>query len=327
MQTAVLMLASTVAMVGVTDVSAQGVKDKPRAKPAVADTKPVTVAAPSKHAADEAAIRKSGDSYTQAYAKGDAKSVAAHFTEEAEYVDESGEVTHGRAKILEELVEHFKQTPGAKLAIEIESIRFVAPGVAIEDGISRHTHEGEPEPLVNLYTAVHVKVDGKWLVASVRDMAPVVEPSAGDRLKDLKWLVGDWIDEDEESVTKFSCQPSADGNFLLREFTILMEGQKVLTGTQRITWDPKLGQFRSWSFDSDGGFAEGVWHVDGERWVVKSTGQTAAGESATMTNTYLVENDHTLEFETAEFVINGEPQEVTNAVTLVRAPLPPGGKK
>jgi hypothetical protein len=28
---------------------------------------------------------------------------------------------------------------------------------------------------------------------------------------------------------------------------------------QRIAWDASQGKYRSWTFDSDGGFGEGVW--------------------------------------------------------------------
>lgn len=283
--------------------------------------------APAKPGPDELAIRKSAETYMQAYARGDAKAVAAHFTTDGEYVDETGVVTQGRAAIETELVDHFRELPGAKLEIEIESIRFLAPGVAIEDGITHHTHDGAPEPVHNLYTAVHARVEGKWLVASVRDSVAVIDRTQSEELKQLAWLVGDWVDEDEESITKFSCQVADGGNYLIREFTITMEGRNVLTGNQRITWDPRSGQFRSWTFDSDGGFAQGVWHRDKNRWVVKSTGQTAQGESAAMTNVYTLVNDHTVEMETTDFVIDAEVQEVTPRATLVRAPAPRAQRK
>ena len=40
-------------------------------------------------------------------------------------------------------------------------------------------------------------------------------------------------------------------------------------GTQRIGWDPVAGQFRSWDFDSQGGYSEGLWSRDGDRWIIK----------------------------------------------------------
>ena len=57
-----------------------------------------------------------------------------------------------------------------------------------------------------------------------------------------------------------------------------------MSGTQRIGWDPRHKQIRSWVFDSDGGFSEGFWSRDGERWVMKSTGVLKDGRAASATN-------------------------------------------
>ena len=50
-----------------------------------------------------------------------------------------------------------------------------------------------------------------------------------------------------------------------------------MTVNQRIGWDPLARQIRSWEFDSEGGFGEGKWSRDGERWVIKHTGVRPEG--------------------------------------------------
>ena len=67
------------------------------AKPAEAlpSDKPVS---PDQAAAIEE-IRLADESFAKAYASGDAKAVAAHFTADAEYVDEDGSLFHGREAI------------------------------------------------------------------------------------------------------------------------------------------------------------------------------------------------------------------------------------
>ena len=90
-------------------------------------------------------------------------------------------------------------------------------------------------------------------------------------------MVGDWIDEGADSVVRLHCQWSEDENFLFRTFTVKRQGKPVMTVTQRIGWDPVARQVRSWEFDSEGGFGEGKWSRDGERWVVKSHGRPARG--------------------------------------------------
>ena len=60
--------------------------------------------------------------------------------------------------------------------------------------------------------------------------------------------------------------------FILGQFTVQIAGKPAMTGTQRIGWDPLKKTIRSWVFDSEGGFAEGTWTLDGNKWVVKLTG-------------------------------------------------------
>ena len=51
------------------------------------------------------------------------------------------------------------------MEVSIQSIRFVSPAVAMEDGTTTVTHRaGEPAEH-SRYTVVHVKHDGKWLMA------------------------------------------------------------------------------------------------------------------------------------------------------------------
>ena len=110
---------------------------------------------------------------------------------------------------------------------------------------------------VRPYTVLFVKRDGRWLISSVREEPdPLVSPH--DRLKDLEWMVGDWVDEGPDSEVRLNCRWSEDGNFLIRSFTVKQQGKPVMTVSQRIGWDPLARQIRSWEFDSEGGFGEGT---------------------------------------------------------------------
>jgi hypothetical protein len=53
-----------------------------------------------------------------------------------------------------------------------------------------------------------------------------------------------------------------------------------MTVTQRIGWDPQTGQFRSWIFDSEGGFAEGRWEKDESAWTIQQSGVLPDGGTA-----------------------------------------------
>ena len=63
-----------------------------------------------------------------------------------------------------------------------------------------------------------------------------------------------------------------------------MQGKPVMSGSQRIGWDPVKRQFKSWVFDSEGGFVEAYWTRDGNQWLVKAEGVGQDGEPASATN-------------------------------------------
>jgi len=294
---------------------------KPAGKPA-AKGPAAKVTAPDKNSADEEAIRNTSDTYAKAYAAGDAKAVAAHFTADAEYVDEQGNLFEGRQAIEEALMAFFADNSGYQLSIEIDTIRFVGPGVAIEDGTTTLTSpEGEATDYCH-YTVVHVKTAGKWLAASVREQAPKDRREHRAQLGQLEWLLGDWVDEDDDSIVDFSCQAVDNGNFLLRQFTVRIAGEEAMSGTQRIGWDPVNGKLRAWVFDSEGGYSEGTWHRDGDRWVLKTTGVTADGQTASNTSIYTFVSDHIMTWQSVDHEIAGVQLPDGEVVTIVRKPPP-----
>ena len=294
---------------------------KPSAQPT--EKTPASPPVKEKPSADEVAIRQTDDSFVKAYGQGNAKSVAAHFTADAEYVDELGNVFQGRAAIEKSMTEFFAENPGCKLEMKIDAIRFISPGVAVEDGTTTITHPDNTTTIDSLYTTVHVKTDGKWLAASVRDHAPKNRRLHRSQLQQLSWLMGDWVDEGDDSIVHFTCQSVDNGNFLLRKFTIQVAGQEAMSGTQRIGWDPVTGKLRAWIFDSEGAYSDGLWHRDGNYWVLKSTGVTADGQTASSTSIYTFVNDHTMTWQSVDHEISGVQQPDSEVVTIVRqAPAP-----
>ena len=292
---------------------------KPSAKPL--GVEPIA----AKLSDDEIAIRLTDETFVRAYGKGDSSLVAAHFTVDAEYVDEQGNVSHGREAIHESLAEFFAQHPTCKLEMNIGTIRFISPGVAVEDGTTTITHEENSASIESPYTTVHVKTGGKWLAASVRDHAPKNRKQHRTQLQQLGWLVGDWVDEGDNSIVHFTCESVDNGNFLLRKFSIQVAGREAMSGTQRIGFDPLTGKLRAWIFDSEGAYSDGLWHRDGDDWVLKSTGVTADGQPASSTSIYSFVNEHTMTWQSVHHEIGGVQQPDSEVVTIVRkapAPLP-----
>lgn len=278
-------------------------------------------------AAETAAILETAESYLKAYRDGDAKAAASHFTNDAEYVDEHGNTHNGRKAIETVLADCFAKSPGSAIELEIDSLKFVSPGVALEDGrLTVLSGEGH-EPVSTTYSAVHVKQEGKWLVASVRERAPKDRRQHRSQLEQLAWLQGDWMDEDRDSTVYFSCGAIDNGNFLLREFAVQINGEHAMSGSQRIGWDPVSEKLRTWIFDSEGGFAEGFWFRDDDRWILKAVGITSEGEMASSTSIYKVINDNVMTWQSVDHEVGGVRLPDSDVITIVRRAADPRSRE
>lgn len=137
-------------------------------------------------------------------------------------------------------------------------------------------------------------------------------------LRQLEWLVGDWIDKGEDATIKTKCRWTRRRHFLTRTFSIEVEGEVVLEGTQVIAWDPIYQQIRSWMFDSEGGFNEGTWTQDGDHWNVKAVQTLATGERASAINVLTYVDENTIRWKSINREIEGEIQPNIPEVTIVR---------
>ena len=281
---------------------------------------------PAKYAADETAIRQAHESLLKAYASDKAEVVVEHFTQDGEYVNSSGAVFHGRAAIQSSLTDFLADHPGCELDAELHDVRFVSPTVAVVEGTTTvaHNSEGEVAEINQChFTAIYNKLEEKWLLASIRDRQLPSRASHEDEIAQLSFLIGDWIDEDADSTVYFSCRPADNGKFLIREFAMKVEGREVLTGTERIGWDPLTGKLRAWVFDSEGGFAEGTWQMDGDAWVLRLAGVTADGEPASGTYVYRIVSTHSMTWQGVEHVVGGVTMPDSPEFTLVhKSPHP-----
>jgi uncharacterized protein (TIGR02246 family) len=233
--------------------------------------------------ADEAAIRANIAQFVKAYNAGDAKAVAALFTPDGQAVDKEGNDAEGREAIAQTFAELFAAMPKKQLEVFVESIRFIGADLALEIGTTKEIPAPSEPPEYDRYTVLHVKRDGKWQMALARDEEGPTA-TAHERLQPLAWLVGEWVDDDGSAVVVSSCRWSADGNFLLQDFKLELNGRDAMDVTQRIGWDPVAKQIRSWVFDSEGGFGESFWTRDGNDWIIKATGLRPDGTTASATN-------------------------------------------
>lgn len=273
-------------------------------------------------AEDEAAIRKTVDSYAAAFNKRDAKALAAHWLPEAVYIDpESGESVVGRPAIEKHFAEIFKDLKNAKLAVAVESIRFISPHVAVEQGTAT-TMGLTKEPAKSSYTAIHLKREGKWLLDRVTEEEVPTVVSHYEKLKDLEWMIGAWVDADDDDATTIetNCKWAKNQNFLVRTFSISVRDRPAASGVQLIGWDPSAKQIRSWVFDSDGGFGEGVWTKKGKAWHILTRDTLANGQRASAMNILTQVDKNSFTWQTTDRQAAGQLLPNIGTVTVVRKP-------
>ena len=186
-------------------------------------TRPAAAAAaPADPAAAE--IRAAAAQMVKSFEAAKPAELAALFAPQGELIDEEGTIDQGPKEIAELFTKFFQRFPGAKLALEIESIRSIGPNLAIEEGtryIAAKEKEGEGKAQLR-YTAVRTKVDGKWLLASVREFNADPLPTPNERLQSLAWMVGDWVNEGTAGTAKLAWRWSDDKNFLLGDIQITL---------------------------------------------------------------------------------------------------------
>ncbi len=128
---------------------------------------------------DEDMVRARTDEFEQAVSNADVKAIGALFVEDSDLVDQAGVMHHGRAAIEERYQKLFDGAyKGAQANLEITSIRFVRPEIAIIDGTyelnGMKSPEGLPLGIVRgMFTNVSVKQNGQWMLHCSRPMLPL----------------------------------------------------------------------------------------------------------------------------------------------------------
>lgn len=266
------------------------------------------------------AIRKEVAASVLAFNSRDAKALAAFWTKDGEYVDETGETIVGRPAIEKYYAESFATRPEAKLQLMTDSVRLLSDSVAIEDGqaIVEASPNGAAE--ISNYTAVHTKVDGKWLLASVRDKGGNAS-SPMNALADLEWLIGDWTAEENGVRTESKCRWIVNNMFVERSYTTTQVDGTITTGLQIIGWNSQANHVQSWNFTADGGHAVGVWSATEGGWLAKISGITGANLSTTAVNLLRRLDDNAYVWQSMDRTIGEVRLPDTDEVIMRRKPV------
>ena len=270
---------------------------------------------------DEAAIRGNCDKYVEAYNRRDSKTMASMWSPDAVYLDPAdGERIVGRAAIAKHFDDVLAGSEDAKLVVSIDSVDFVSPNVAIEKGTAVVTYS-KFDPERTAYSAVHVKRDGQWYLDRVtEEEVPDEPPSHYEQLKELEWLVGSWVDADDQATIRTDVEWTKNRNFLRRSFAVVIGDQIDMSGMQVIGWDPAEKQIRSWVFDSEGGFSGATWTHRGDQWFIQNNGTLTDGRKATSLNILTQVDDNSYKWESVNREVDGELMPNVDEVLIVRAP-------
>jgi uncharacterized protein (TIGR02246 family) len=269
-------------------------------------------------ARDKEAIAQNAQAFIEAFAKGDAKTLAAFWTPDGDYTEQTGRHFKGREAIEKAFDKFFTQNKNLTVRIESESLRFVSPAVAIEDGITFVIHpDGFPASRAR-YTIVHVKKDDKWYLSSVRD-SQYVAPNNYEHLEGLEWAIGTWSSENEKGHAEhLEVEWNDNQNWIVANFSASVRGLSVGSATHWIGWDPRTKHVRSWLFDAAGGFGEGTWTKDGNNWVIKIKSVQRDGKDAGATIRLGRVNDHTISLQATGRIVDGKPAPDTPQFKLKR---------
>lgn len=146
------------------------------------------------------------------------------------------------------------------------------------------------------------------------------EASHYENLKDLEWMIGEWVDSDDNSTITTNCSWTKNRNFITRSFSVSIEGHIALEGTQVIGWDPEKKCVRSWLFDSEGGFGEATWLRKGNQWVIKASQVLKGGQRASSINVLKPVDQNTFTWRSIGREVDGELLPNIPEVTIVRKP-------
>lgn len=253
------------------------------------------------HQADRQAIRQRVESFVKAFESGDAAAVAAHWTEAGEYIADDGTTLQGREAIKKAYAKLFAKNKKFKVKVDMLSLRFPSKNTAIEEGYFR-VRKGEADsPTESRYSVLHVRENGKWLMALVREW-----PAEAVSVRDLGWLIGTWKSERNGVGVQTTYEWLPGKAFIRANFTI-KEKERTFHGFKIIGKDPSTARLRSWTFERDGGFGEANWERDGKKWIVEAAGVLTDGSTMTATNIMTKLDNDSFIWHATNRTMNGEP--------------------
>jgi uncharacterized protein (TIGR02246 family) len=281
--------------------------------------------AASSTTAAENAVRETLAAYVSAYNQKDAAKVVEFFTQDGTLIDSGNVATHGRDAIAREFSEGFAERSTYTLQAKVDRVRFITPDVAQASGEARLISPKEAT-IANQFVVLLTRQGGAWRIVEIRDYpAPAGSVTPYERLKELEWMVGEWVDESEDAQVSSTVRWGQGKGYLLRDYSVQVKGEAATNGLMIIAWDPQTAQIKSWIFNADGSRGEGSWtRAADNQWVVKAHGSTADGQPTSATQVISLVNRDAIKTSSIDRVIGEEIARDIEDIIMVRKPLAPG---
>lgn len=254
--------------------------------------------------------------YETAFNAGDAKALAAMFAEDVEFTDGDGELTQGRADVEDLISRNLVRNAGARLDIQIESARALGEGVIAERGVTAVTSK-QGELSSTAYTLIYTKQGSDWKISQLVE-SPIPVPAPSEMLSQLGWMVGTWEEKDGDADIRTAVSWAEGGNFLTRNFKVMINDEVTLQGFQIIGWDAAEETIRSWMFDSEGAHMEGTWTRSGDSWLIRQVGVLPDGSKLSTESTLKRVDSDTCTWDSTNRTLDGDPQPNLPSITMKR---------
>jgi len=136
---------------------------------------------PASAQSKDPAVDKLVADWTAAFSRGDARTLASYYTDNAVRVTPEGGRTIGREAIEKEFASNFAGPwKGAAIKIQVGAIQPVAPDIAVGEGTYEVTPKGPDgqamPPIKGSYVNTMVKKNGAWVLASNAAILPAAPP-------------------------------------------------------------------------------------------------------------------------------------------------------
>lgn len=251
-------------------------------------------------------IKARAEAYAEAFNTHDQAKLTSLWDEDAFFINLTTEETvEGRENIAGFFKKLFDEKGAKNVKMILSDVSSSSPNEALAQGIveisfiDRYDWKGA-------FKAEYRKHDENWFIKSFSVNEIDSSESQFNHLKELDWLAGNWIDADNPIEVEYSNLWDKNKNFLIQNFTYSVLGQEELKGMQIIGWNPVEKKISSWTFDSDGGYGQGVWRKKGSKWYVQQEMVLPRGGKATSINTYELKDDRTYSFLDSDRNVDGK---------------------